>query len=43
VAADRERSKLSTHFKVFLYAAVFAMIAYGVVHLGMMVQRAVQG
>jgi len=43
VADEREPSKLLTHLKVFLYAAIFGMIAFGFVQLGMMVQRWLQG
>ena len=43
MAGDREPGKLSAHLKVFLYAAIFGMIAYGFVHLGMAIQRALQG
>jgi len=31
--------KLKSHFKVFLYAALFGMIAYGFVQLGIMLHR----
>jgi hypothetical protein len=31
--------KLTNHLKTFLYAFIFAMIAYGVAHLGVVVHR----
>lgn len=43
MADERAPSKLLTHLKVFLYAVIFGMIAFGFVRLGMLVQRWLQG
>ena len=43
MADEREPSKILTHLKVFLYAAIFGMIAFGFVRLGILVQGWLQG
>jgi|TARA_B100000315_G_scaffold163357_1_gene151932 hypothetical protein len=34
-------SRLKPHLKVFLYAVIFGMAAYGVIQLGVMLHRSI--